>query len=150
MYIGIADTENIEEFKTNEKDWRNDGLDEFFQSKKGYEFIAKESEVVDGDKKNIDTIVGYYDCKDNRFNKEKVIFKFLLKEYNMENSYPVKSSKYDFDDYDYVQKYIKYLFDLQLQRDGKQLTLEEMNKALDDFLKLEETKPKSKARTKEI
>ncbi len=44
----------------------------------------------------------------------------------------------------YINKFMDYLFALQLSNNGKRLTYEEMQVALNDFLELEKDKPKQK------
>ena len=50
----------------------------------------------------------------------------------------------------YMIRFIEYLFDLRVQRNGKQLTYEEMQKAMNDFLKLEKNKQNKRLKKKII
>ncbi len=49
--------------------------------------------------------------------------------------------------YDYVNEFIDYLFELQLINDGKHLTYEEMEVALNNFLELEKDNSKTKIKS---
>ena len=91
----------------------------------------------------------YYGNREVPEKSKKITFEFLLAEYGIENTYPVEVSHYNFEDYSYVQDYISYLFELQVQNDGRQLTYEEMQRALNDFLELEKDKPKQKIKEKD-
>jgi len=50
---------------------------------------------------------------------------------------------------EYIKDFIIHLFDLQVENNGKQLTYEEMQVALNDFLELEKDKPKLKIKEKD-
>ena len=58
--------------------------------------------------------------------------------------YPFRICKYSFDEYSYIQEYIRRLFDLQIQRKGKKLNYEEMKKVMFDFIDMKITKSKTK------
>ena len=54
-----------------------------------------------------------------------------------------------FIDYPYINDFIKYLYILQVKNNGRHLTYEEMQEALNDFLELERNKPKQKIKEKD-
>ena len=90
-------------------------------------------------------IINYYNfCDYERDDKNFITFDFLLNNFGIRNACQAIYSRYDFYDYPYVQNFIIYLFNLQVQNQGKTLTYDEMHKALNDFLALEETKTKTK------
>ena len=88
----------------------------------------------------------YYDIYDfDMFDKTKnVIFynvldkKYDISHFNSHDDYMQVTNHFNW--CEYVKNFIEYLFDLQVQNDGKQLTYEEMKKALNDFLELEKQK----------
>ena len=140
IYVGISSDENIINFMGS----KSDNIDEFFKQKLGYELFLKSTDIVEHDEKNKNGIINNYQYHDGKNDRNKIIFSFLLKNYGIKNSYPVTISLYNFEDYSYVQDYISYLFDLQVQNNGKQLSDDEMFNALNDFLELEKNKPKQK------
>ena len=73
-------------------------------------------------------------------------FEFLLKEYSNKNSCPVEVSHYNFDDYPYVQDFIRNLFGVQYEKKGEKLTSDEMFMVLRIFFKNEIDKPKQMIR----
>lgn len=79
-----------------------------------------------------------------------ITFKRLLDKYSDGNKKKYeKCCQEDFRKYEYVNDFIEYLFDLQVQNNGRHLTYDEMQVALNDFLKLEKDKPKTKSRVNE-
>ncbi len=138
-YIGIAPDENIIRFIRN----GNDNINEFFKNNLGYEIFKKKEDVVDLSDK--DGIINYYNFYDGENDRSKIVFKFLLDDYNIKNSYPTAVfpvSICNFENYEYVRNYIYYLFELQFKNNGRQLSNDEMHQALNDFLELEEEKVK--------
>ena len=145
IYVGISSCENIINFMRS----KSDNIDEFFKQKLGYELFLKSTDIVEHDKKNKNGIINHYPYHDCKKDGKKIIFYFLLKKFGIKNTYPVTISLYDFEDYSYVQDYISYLFDLQVQNNGRQLTDDEMFNALNDFLSKEKDKPKQKIKEKD-
>lgn len=133
--IGMASETNIIEFMKNE----DNKLDKFFLQKLGYELFERNRYLVSSIKDNENTIIGYYDYNVSRDNEERITFKFLLNNYGIDSLFPysVILSRYDFDDYHYVKDFINYLFDLQLQNNGKQLNSEEMHNAMNNYCEKE-------------
>ncbi len=128
--VGIAPDVVICDYIDNNKN----NLKELFDNKTCYKVFNKGRGPAAYQIK--DTKIGVYDFENTMNNKKYISFNFLLKGFNIQN-YP---TYYEFEDYKYVQDYINYLFELQLKNRGKHLTYEEMDKALDDFLNLEEEK----------
>ena len=137
-YIGIASEDNIKNNGNN--------LDRFFAKNLGYEIYEKNWRIIEPNKDCYDKITGYYDLNDLQENIRSITFPFLLNRYNITNSYcgRYRYSRTNFDEYPYVQDFITYLFNLQIQKNGKSLTYEEMSNAYEDFLALEKTKTKTK------
>ena len=139
IYIGIAPDNNIISFIRN----GNDSINDFFKSNLGFEIFKKKADIVDlADKEGIINFYNFYDGENDR---SKIIFEFLLDDYNIKNSYPTAAipvSLCNFEDYEYVRDYISYLFELQLKNNGRQLSNDEMHQALNDFLELGEEKVK--------
>ncbi len=133
-YIGIAPIDNVPNFIKN----NDSNLKDFFNSKQGYEIFKKKINIVDQVDK--DKIENYYNFYDSENDRSRIVFEFLLDDYNIKNSYPtiISPSMYSFEDFEYVRDYIFYLFELQFKNSGKQLNSDEMHKALNDFLELEE------------
>ena len=134
LFVGIATDKNILEFINS----KSDNLDDFFNSKRGYELFKKRSEVVeDPVQDRIIMLNIIYDTE-----RDKIVFDFLLDDYNIKNRYNhlIASALYDFKDFEYVQNFIRYLFELQLRKNGNQLSPIEMDEALNDFMYSEEKK----------
>ena len=81
--------------------------------------------------------------------KVDIAFKALLSEYNVADILSKEGiCLYNFKDYQYINYFIKYLYILQVQNNGKHLTYEKMQVALNDFLSKEKDKPKQKIKEK--
>lgn len=81
-----------------------------------------------------------------------ITFACLLNKYDLLSIHSFNSTikcQNSFKNYEYVNDFIEYLFDLQVQKNGEHLTYEEMQKALDDFLNKEKNKPKQKIKEKD-
>lgn len=135
-YIGIASEENIKNYGNN--------LDRFFAKNLGYEIYEKNWRIIEPNKDCYDKITGYYDLNDLQENIRSITFSFLLNKYDITNSYCGRYARTNFDEYPYVQDFITYLFNLQIQKNGESLTYEEMSNAYEDFLALEKNKTKTK------
>ena len=135
-YIGIAPEENIKK--------NNNNLDSFFTKKLGYEIYEKDGRIIEPNKDCYDKITGYYDLNDLQGKTRLITFGFLLEKYDITRFYCGRCVHTNFDEYPYVQDFIVYLFNLQIQKNGELLTYEEISNAYDDFLALEENKPKTK------
>lgn len=81
---------------------------------------------------------------DNDYSKRLFTFEFLLREIDSSAyTYPVRICKSNFNEYNYVQGYIRYIFDLQIQKnDYIKLSYDEMKNAINDYLELEKEKIK--------
>ena len=124
-----------------------------FADKKAERKYAKYLKSVDPSENYIDI---YYNamckCGPNLEKLYYITFDKLLDKYDLFDDYALDSTilcHTDFKNYEYVNEFIEYLFDLQVQNDGRQLTYEKMQKALNDFLELEKDKPKQKIKEKE-
>ena len=77
--------------------------------------------------------------------KKNITFKHLWQNYRVRGLDEItRLCNNDFSNYEYVNKFLEYLFDLQVQNNGKHLTYEEMQAALNKFSELERNKPKQK------
>lgn len=94
------------------------------------------------------------DKRDNQhhtFAKSNILFKFILDGINA--IYPFSDiasySICEFSEHKYVRDYIEYLFDLQVQNNGKQLSYDEMQGVINNFIVLKNKldKPKQKILT---
>ena len=141
-FIGIAPDRNITEFIMS----KSENIDRFLGLGLGYEIYQRSvGEVTEYKYDDARWIIKDYNlCDYEKNDKRTISFGFLLNNFELKHSMPTSFSHYDFIDYPYVQDFIIYLFNLQVQRHGKRLTCEEMHKALNDFLVLEETKTKTK------
>ena len=76
-----------------------------------------------------------------------VTFKYLRDEYNISAFYPLlKIIDFNFENFEYIKDFIRYLIDLQIQNNGKRLTYEEMINAVYEFLNLEQEDVKKRIR----
>lgn len=143
IFIGIALEENVMDFVRN----KSENIDRFLGLGLGYEIYQRTSGPVTkyryGDTEKW-IIKDYNLCDYEKSDKKEISFDFLLNFFDIKNQLPASLSYYDFIDYPYVRDFIIYLFNLQVQHAGKKLTYEEMHKALNDFMAVEETKPKAK------
>lgn len=133
-------------------------ISNYFGSSRAERKFAKSRKKLDDSQ---DYIIIYYSdmCHtDKDLNRlEYMTFRSLRNKYDLFNEYngntiygvPNISCYNDFVDYSYVYDFIEYLFDLQVQNNGKQLIYEEMQKALNDFLELEKGIPKQKIKEKD-
>lgn len=134
--IGITKKENLSMFKENKN------TEELFQENYVYDMICLKTEVVNKEKDN--SYIGIYDISRN-YDRKAFTFEFLLKDFDvLTEGYPFRICKYSFDEYSYIQEYIRRLFDLQIQRKGKKLNYEEMKKVMFDFIDMKITKSKTK------
>ena len=136
IYIGIAPEKKVSELMKKEKVLRY--IDPFFQEKLGYEIFQKDTNIV-YNRSNNDNVTYYQEIENDR---KEIAFNFLLNDYKISNSYPVATSLYNFEDYEYVQEFIRNLFNLQIQNNGKHLTYEEMFTVMNKFLEPEKCNKK--------
>ena len=145
-YIGIASNRNITEFIMS----KSENIDRFLELGLGYEIYQKSaSKITKYSHDDTRWIIKDYNFCDYEKdeNKRNITFGFILNHYEIRNSYPATYSHYDFKDYDYVQRFIVHLFNLQIKNSGRQLTYDQMFKALNEFIELEQNKAKPKTRT---
>ena len=144
IFIGIAPDRNITEFIMSKRE----NIDRFLGLGLGYEIYQRSvGEVTKYVYDDAGWIIKDYTTSDYEKNDRRTItFSFLLNNFEIEHSAPTSCSHYDFIDYPYVQDFVVYLFNLQVKHHGKRLNYEEMQKALNDFLALKETKPKIKTK----
>ena len=136
--LGITKYNNIPMF-TNSQNY-----DELFRQKYGYDMILLNTELLDKEEEEPAPYIGLYSLSDN-YCKKVFTFDFLLKQFGeLSEFYPVRICKSNFEDYTYVQDYIRYLFDLQIKRKGKRLNYKEMQVAMADYLAMHEGKVKTK------
>lgn len=87
-------------------------------------------------------------------NEYDVTYQFLLEKLDRNQSSVFKSDilhsdyenkqLYQFEEHEYMKRFIEYLFELKVQNEGKKLSYKRMQKAMYDFLELEKDKPKTK------
>lgn len=136
--IGITKKENLSIFKEN----RNP--EELFQNKYGYAMLCLETELIGGEKEEDNSYIGVYDISKDS-SRKLFTFEFLLKDFDAPTGgYPFRICKYNFDEFSYIKDYVRNLFDMQIQRRGKKLNYEEMQKVMYDFINMNENKPKIK------
>lgn len=154
-YIGVTECKNITEMKNVES------IDKLSNK---YIIVADEAHYIKkrhGD--NYCYAVPIYDVlelsgsakRDNKhhiFAKSNILFKFILDGINA--IYPFSDiagySTCEFLEHKYVRDFIEYLFDLQVQNNGKQLSYDEMQVALNDFIVLKNKLDKPKQKIKEL
>ena len=137
--IGITKYKNIPLFSESEN------LDELLKKQCGYDICVLHQQSINEKDERKKPYIGLY-SKTKDYNKTVFTFNFLLKSFgNVDPYYPVRISYTDFNEFNYVQNYIRYIFDLQVERNGKRLNYEELKEALDEFLKLDKAKVKSKS-----
>ncbi len=137
-YIGISSDWNLVNFIRDE----NSSLIDFFDNKQGYEILYKKTDILQIDGNNESKIVDYYNYDKDRLNNKTITFRFLLKKFNISKLDTCMTSVYDFEDFDYVQDFITYLFELQYMNNGKKLTYDEMNYAFNNYISLSQKKDK--------
>ena len=135
-YIGISTEENVINFiRTG-----SENVDIFLNLKLGYEIFQKSVGPIT--EFGYDTggwIINYYNyCDYEKDDKKMITFGFILNNYGIRNSLPAVYSRYNFQDYPYVQDFIIHLFNLQVQNNGRTLKSGEIIQALNNFLDLEE------------
>ena len=136
--IGIAKSEYLPMFN------QTDNKEKLFNQKYGYDMICVNTELLEDEKEVVDNSVREYNL-DNNYSKKVFTFEFLLDEIgSVSSAYPIRICKSNFDEYDYVQNYIRYIFDLQVQKNNMRLDYDEMKKAMNDYLQLEKNKRKTK------
>lgn len=141
--------------KTELNNYRNIAIaiSKYFGSNKAERKFAKSLKNID---ESQDYIIIYYSdmCRcDKKLNRlEYMTFTSLLNKYDLFNEYYGKyyyneskiSCNNCFEEFPYINFFIEYLFDLQVQNNGKHLTYEEMQIALNNFLELNKNNPKTK------
>ena len=138
-YVGVAPQDNVEDFFKNE----SDNVDRFLELQFGYSLYQKSSNTTVS-KYRYDTSgpsIGWYNYVDyERDEKKFITFNFLLRNYGLGDSKYATCSEYNFYAYDYVRDFITYIFNLQVENNGRILTYDEIHDALNKFLELEEDK----------
>ena len=136
-WIGITKYKNISMYIENRD------IEELFKQKYGYNTIKISTTLANNEKEK--PYIGLYDI-DKDYQGKLFTFEFILNQIGEVGVYyPVGVCKSDFKEFDYVRDYIKYLFDLQVERKGKRLNYEELRFALEDFLNQNKSKTKSKS-----
>ena len=142
-YVGITDKNNIERFI------ESTDAEELFKDKLGYEVFFRDSDVRRNQQDRNNAFVDYYEIPKKK-DRTLITFEFLLDGFGAaKHGYPVRVSKYNFEDYTYVQDFVKYLFELQIKNNGSRLMYEQMNASLNEFLELEKGIPKQKIKEKD-
>ncbi len=143
-YIGMSTEENVINFIRT----KSENINLFLALKLGYEMFQKSTGPITNF--GYDTggwIINYYNfCDYEKGDKRPITFGFILNNYDIRNSCPATYSRYNFEDYPYVQEFITYLFNLQAKNHGRTLKSDEIHQALNDFLALEEKKTKTKSK----
>lgn len=84
----------------------------------------------------------------DRFSTQSMTFVHLRKMFNMDvnmiSKYKIDANIYSYDEREYIKDFVTDLAILQIEKDGKPLTLAETIIALFDFIKLKEEKPKTR------
>ena len=137
-YIGIASEDNLSSFM-NQNDY---DLADFFNNKQGFEIMYKKSDMKKTDEEKSQIVGDYHYDAESETNKL-INFKFLLMEFNVHSKFSYLSSVYDFEDFDYVRNFIRFLFEKQYENYGKMLSVNEMNNAFDNYLSLSQKKDKT-------
>ena len=114
-----------------------DNLNIAFRKNIGYEIYKRNTNVIN--EKKLDKIVGYYDYNECKKNGKLFIYEFLLNEFNIKKEYPFEVTHCDFKDNEFVQGFIRYLFELQIIKNGRQLNEDEMEKAYNNYLELKDS-----------
>ena len=122
-----------------------DNYDEAFAKLTDY----THSSLINSGNDNIIIIGGilYNTYHRNVFNSDElnITFKSLIDKYTIDGEKDFsKCCENTFDKHKYENNFIEYLFDIQVQNNGKHLTYEEMQVALNNYLNLEKNKPKTK------
>ena len=141
-FVGIA----LEEDAISFAESKSENIDLFLAQKLGYELYQIAVGEITKYRYKVDWVINNYNYSDYEKDKRMITFGFLLNNYGIRNESTATYSRYDFRDYDYVQDFIIYLFNLQVKNHGKHLTYDDMQKALNDFLELEKNVPKTKTK----
>ena len=136
-YIGISSDENLNAL-INQNDYN---LVEFFNNKQGFEIMYKKSNMKKSEEERSQIVGSYHYDEKSEINKP-ITFKFLLNCFDVKSHFSYIASVYDFEDFDYVQDFISYIFELQYMNNGKKLTYDELNSAFDNYLSLSQKKDK--------
>lgn len=125
--VGIAEDNLIYIFF----DKKETDLSRWLETKQAYELLVKERKIVEGEEKKGDRYIGLYESSDSYYQKYSgtITFGFLLSENGINSSKIVNYSRYNFYDKPYVQNFIRYLYDLQIQKEGAKLTPKEIYEA---------------------
>lgn len=137
-YIGIASEDNLNNL-INQNDY---DLADFFNNKQGFEIMYKKSDMKKTDEEKSQIVGDYHYDAESETNKP-INFKFLLMEFNVHSKFSYLSSVYDFEDFNYIQDFISYIFELQYINNGEMLTCDELNNAFDNYLSLSQKKDKT-------
>lgn len=129
--VGIAEDKYLFKFiRENKMD-----ISELFEKKQAFGLLIKERKIISKGKVDIKSSFGTYNYQDHDYNKyaETITFGFLLNEVGIESTeYAV--SNYNFYDKPYVQNFIRYLFNLQVQKSGMKLSGDEVCDAYDEYI----------------
>ena len=125
--VGIADEESLNIFIYKKE---ND-LSRLFETKQAYELLVKERKILADDEKTRESYIGSYESSESNYKKyaSTITFGFLLSESKINATKVVNYSRYNFYDKPYVQNFIRYLYELQIQKDGAKLTPNEIYEA---------------------
>lgn len=88
------------------------------------------------------------DKDNNELNNRIISFIFLWSKFNFNDLdfdyYDINLCLTDFKRYEYVKDFIHYLFNLQIINNGRHLSDEELQKAMQDYIKLNQAKKKKR------
>ena len=135
LFVGIAPEDNVINYIDGDTGVVGDNIEKFFQQKRGIEVFKLGTNTIGLESE--DRIVEFYKFSEDENDKKVVAFPFILDRYNIKYSYPFTITINNFDDFEYVQDFISYLFEIQLKNGGKMLDYNDMIKAMDDYLELE-------------
>lgn len=130
--IGIADNKNLSKFICeNKKD-----ISELFEKKQAYELLIKEKKFIPKDNVGVDNYIYTYSYDDEYYQKyaDTITFGFLLSEAGINSTGDANYSRYNFYDKPYIQDFIRYVFNLQVQKGGMKLTRHEIWDAYKEYI----------------
>ncbi len=136
--VGITKYTNIPMFN------RTKNVEELFKQEYGYNMICLKTELLEKETEVANPYIGLYNISKD-YSGKIFTFEFLLDEIDSSAfALPVRICKSNFNECPYIRDYIRYVFDLQVQRNGKRLNYEEMKKSVEEFNKLINNKLKIK------
>ena len=130
--VGIADDKYLSKFIYEKKT----DISELFEKKQAYELLIKERKIISKGRVNTNSSIATYNYQDKDYHTyaDTITFGFLLSEAGINSTNYADYSSYNFYDKPYVQNFIRYLFNLQIQKSGRQLSCDEICDAYDEYI----------------